>query len=60
MQQLPPLQQRMVVMRIEGHDVSEIADTTERCTRTVERVLQRFRQKISEYLDDNANSGRTD
>ncbi len=53
LQQLPALQQQMVVMRIQGHEVAEIADATQRCTRTIERVLQRFRQKVAGYIDDN-------
>jgi RNA polymerase sigma-70 factor (ECF subfamily) len=60
LQQLPPLQQQIVMMRIKGHEVSEIADATQRCTRTVERVLKRFRQRIAEYVDANAESNRAD
>ena len=52
LQQLPALQQQMVAMRIQGHEVAEIADATQRCTRTVERVLQRFRQKVAGCIDD--------
>jgi RNA polymerase sigma-70 factor (ECF subfamily) len=45
--ELSEVQRQMVVMRIAGYDVKEIADTTQRAKRTVERVLQRFRQRLS-------------
>jgi RNA polymerase sigma-70 factor (ECF subfamily) len=48
----PPVQQRMVELRIEGHEVAYIAEATCRSKRTVERVLQRFRQRLSELIDD--------
>ena len=46
LEQLPPIQRKMVELRIEGHDVAAIAARTERSKRTVERVLQRFRQRL--------------
>src|SRR5205823_5472299 len=36
---LPPLNRRMVTLRIEGHEVADIAAQTQRSKRTVERVL---------------------
>jgi RNA polymerase sigma-70 factor (ECF subfamily) len=48
---LPPPQRDMIVLRIEGHEVAEIAARTGRSKRTVERVLQEFRQKLSTVLD---------
>jgi RNA polymerase sigma-70 factor (ECF subfamily) len=45
-------QRRMVMMRIEGHGIDQIAQTTRRAKRSVERVLQRFRSRLSETLRD--------
>jgi RNA polymerase sigma-70 factor (ECF subfamily) len=51
LEQLPPFQREMVALRIEGHEVAEIADRTRRSKRTVERVLQDFRQRLSGVLE---------
>ena len=48
--QLPPVYRRIVELRIDGHEVAEIARVTERSKRTVERTLQEFRAKLSELL----------
>jgi RNA polymerase sigma-70 factor (ECF subfamily) len=40
---LPAAQQRIVQLRLEGHEVAEIAQLTGRSKRTTERVLQDFR-----------------
>jgi DNA-directed RNA polymerase specialized sigma24 family protein len=48
---LPDVQQRMIVRRIEGCQVEEIAAETGRSKRTVERVLQDFRQRLREIID---------
>ncbi len=47
---LPEVQRRMVTMRIEGHGVEQIAEVTKRAKRSVERVLQKFRSRLSEVL----------
>lgn len=47
---LPDAQQRMIHLRIEGHEVGEIADQTGRSKRTVERNLQEFRQALAARL----------
>jgi RNA polymerase sigma-70 factor, ECF subfamily len=47
---MPDAQQRMVMMRIEGHGIDEIAQATRRAKRSVERVLQRFRSRLGETL----------
>ncbi len=44
-------QQRIVELRIEGHKSEDIAEQTGRSSRTVERVLQVFRLKLSDELD---------
>jgi len=50
LQNLPDIQQKMVLLRIEGHNVQAIAARTERSKRSVERVLQQFRARLSEQL----------
>ena len=47
---LPPSHRQIVELRIEEYDVAEIALKTERSKRTVERVLQQFRQRLSAIL----------
>ncbi|HEY3788963.1 MAG TPA: sigma-70 family RNA polymerase sigma factor [Urbifossiella sp.] len=44
---LPETNQDIVRLRIEGHEVAEIAKRTGRSQRTVERVLQDFRNRVS-------------
>jgi RNA polymerase sigma-70 factor (ECF subfamily) len=48
---MPEPQQEMVRLRIEGYEVAEIAERTQRSKRTVERVLQEFRAKLARLLD---------
>ncbi|MBS0264280.1 MAG: helix-turn-helix domain-containing protein [Planctomycetes bacterium] len=50
--QLPESKAEMIRMRIDGHEVDEIAATTQRSKRTVERTLQEFRQRLSQSLDE--------
>jgi RNA polymerase sigma factor (sigma-70 family) len=45
-------QKRIVELRIEGHTVDEIAEQTRRSKRTVERVLQSFREQLAELIAD--------
>lgn len=47
---LPQSHGQIVRLRIEGYEVREIADTTERSRRTVERVLQQFRSHLREMV----------
>lgn len=49
---LPPIQQQMIAQRIDGCQVEEIASETGRSKRTVERVLQNFRQRLRELIDE--------
>jgi len=49
--ELPSPQNVMVRMRIDGHEVEEIATSTGRSKRTVERTLQKFRERISRILE---------
>jgi RNA polymerase sigma-70 factor (ECF subfamily) len=47
---LPDTQQQMIHLRLEGHEVGEIADRTGRSKRTVERNLHDFRQALAARL----------
>jgi RNA polymerase sigma-70 factor, ECF subfamily len=49
---LPPLQRRIVELRMEGYQVHEIAQQTGRSLRTVERTLQSCRKQLSALLTD--------
>ena len=52
LERLPPAHRAIIQLRIEGHEVAEIADKMGRSKRTVERVLQEARQKLSQLLDE--------
>jgi RNA polymerase sigma factor (sigma-70 family) len=52
--QLPAQQKQMVILRIEGFEVMEIADKVGRSKRSVERVLQEFRKKLASVLQEDA------
>jgi RNA polymerase sigma-70 factor (ECF subfamily) len=49
---LPPSHRPIVELRIEGHEVSEIAGRVRRSKRTVERVLQEFRQRLDAQIHE--------
>lgn len=51
---LPESSREMVRMRIDGHEVAAIAARTARSKRSVERVLQQFRDQLQGLLDDPA------
>jgi RNA polymerase sigma-70 factor (ECF subfamily) len=51
LEQLDSRQRQMVEMRIQGHEVTEIANLTKRSKRTVERTLQDARNKLRELLE---------
>ncbi len=48
---LPETNRSIVELRIQGHKADEIVRMTERSKRTVERVLQEFRLKLSQMID---------
>jgi RNA polymerase sigma-70 factor (ECF subfamily) len=50
LERLPLLQQELVRLRLEGYEVAEIADRTQRSKRTVERLLQKCREKLGDLL----------
>jgi RNA polymerase sigma-70 factor, ECF subfamily len=47
---LPAIQQEIIRLRIEGHEVAEIAEATQRSKRSVERVLQQFRNRLGKIV----------
>lgn len=49
---LPASHRQIVELRIEEHDVASIAGNTKRSKRTVERVLQQFRDKLGAVLHE--------
>lgn len=49
---LPQTQQKIVKLRIEGHDIASIAENSGRSKRTVERTLQNFRTTLSDLVGD--------
>jgi RNA polymerase sigma-70 factor (ECF subfamily) len=51
---LPPGHRPIVELRIEGHEVAEIAQRVRRSKRTVERVLQEFRQRLAAQIQGDA------
>lgn len=50
--ELTATQQSIVRDRIEGFEVSEIAERVKRSKRTVERTLQQFRQQLAQIIDN--------
>ncbi len=51
LEQLPAAHRRMIELRIEGHEIDEIARRTERSKRTVERMLQEARKQLAHLLE---------
>jgi RNA polymerase sigma-70 factor (ECF subfamily) len=50
-QHLTETHRPIVLLRIEGYEVAEIADQVGKSKRTVERVLQEFRQRLARTLE---------
>jgi DNA-directed RNA polymerase specialized sigma24 family protein len=48
---LPDSRRQMIRLRMAGHEVAEIAKLTQRPLRTVERVLQTFRESLRALLE---------
>lgn len=53
LEELPDAHRRIVEKRIAGYQAEEISHEVARSKRTVERVLQEFRQKLSRLIDSN-------
>lgn len=49
---MPKPQDQIVRLRIEGHEISEIAQRTSRSKRTVERTLQQFRARLNKMIEE--------
>ncbi len=54
--ELTPVQQEIVLLRIDGFDIQSIADRTKRSKRTVERTLQHFRHRMQSVLDQDGTT----
>jgi RNA polymerase sigma-70 factor (ECF subfamily) len=50
LERLPPQHKQMVELRIQGHEVAEIAEKTGRSKRSAERVLQEARRLLADLL----------
>ena len=44
------VQRRMIEMRIQGFEIEQISRETQRSTRTIERVLKQFRDRLSRQI----------
>jgi RNA polymerase sigma-70 factor (ECF subfamily) len=51
---LPPSMRVIVELRVEGHEVDEIARRTQRSRRSVERALQEFRTRLSPLIREDS------
>ena len=54
LESLPSSHRPIAEMRIEGYEMAEIAERTQRSKRTVERVLQEFRQRLDAKIRESA------
>ena len=52
LRELPEAHRRMIELRIEGHEVNDIAAAVRRSKRSVERVLQDFRQRLDALIQE--------
>ncbi len=52
LQSLNSSQKEIIMLRLEGMTVDDIAESTQRSRRTVERTLQKFRELLQQQLDD--------
>jgi RNA polymerase sigma factor (sigma-70 family) len=50
MARLDPLQRRVLELRLEGHNLDEIAAAIDRCPQTVRRTLERIKRDLQKYL----------
>jgi RNA polymerase sigma-70 factor (ECF subfamily) len=51
LERLPPQHKQMLILRVEGYEVVEIAQQVGRSKRTVERILQECRKTLADLLD---------
>jgi RNA polymerase sigma-70 factor (ECF subfamily) len=57
LERLPPQHKQVLVLRVEGHEVAEIARQTGRSKRTVERLLQECRKELADLLERESGEG---
>ncbi len=46
------VKRKIIEMRIQGHQIKEIAETTGRSKRTVERIVQDFKTRLAQLIDE--------
>jgi RNA polymerase sigma-70 factor (ECF subfamily) len=56
LERLPPQHRQMMTLRIEGYEVAQIAEQTGRSKRTVERILQESRTKLTSLLEEDCHA----
>ena len=49
---MPAANRQMIELRIEGYEVAEITEKVQRSKRTVERVLQGFRNRLEALIHE--------
>jgi RNA polymerase sigma-70 factor (ECF subfamily) len=52
LERMPAANRRMIELRIEGYEVAEITERVQRSKRTVERVLQGFRNRLEALIHE--------
>ncbi len=52
LQQFPPPARQIVLLRIEGYQIGEIAEKTGRAKRTIERTLQTAREQLAALFEE--------
>jgi RNA polymerase sigma-70 factor (ECF subfamily) len=55
MEGMPVANRKMIELRIEGYEVAEIGEKVERSKRTVERVLQGFRDRLEGLIHEGSD-----
>ncbi len=53
---MTPSQREVIQLRLDGTPVAEIAESTKRSKRSVERTLQAFREVLRQELDEEPDS----
>jgi len=54
---LPPTHRKIVRLRFDCHQIDDIARLAQRSKRSVERILQGFRQRLSDVIDEESQVG---
>lgn len=57
LERLPVGQRQLVLLRVEGHEVAEIAARTGQSKRTVERLLQKARKQLTQLFETEGEHG---